>query len=121
LSTNTLVSFEITSEVAVPAPPGDVDVDGNVDGADLALLSISYGTTEGALWRDGDLDGDGRVDLADVGVVAANQSDAVDSAREDNTLAPEPPAAILVGIALVAVLAGLFAYRRSRSRGPARV
>jgi hypothetical protein len=113
LSTNTLVSFEITSDVAMPASPGDVDMDGDVDNADFARLTLSYGAQEGALWRDGDMDGNGRVDLADVGIVTANQATA---AEASSTAVPEPSSVALVVIGLAAGLAILIAYVRRRVR-----
>jgi len=46
---------------------GDLDNDGDVDLADLALLLANYG--EGPC---GDLDGNGSVDLADLALLLAN-------------------------------------------------
>jgi hypothetical protein len=115
LSTNTLVSFEVTSDVATPASPGDVDMDGDVDNADFARLTLSYGAQEGALWRDGDMDGNGRVDLADAGIVTANQTTL---AEESSAAVPEPSSVALVVLALTAGLAILIAcvWRRTASR-----
>jgi hypothetical protein len=48
-------------------PPGDLDGDGDVDLADLALLLASYGVDDG-----GDLDGDGDTDLADLAILLSN-------------------------------------------------
>jgi len=45
---------------------GDIDIDGDVDLDDLAVLLTNYGTPSGATFEDGDLDGDGDVDLADL-------------------------------------------------------
>lgn len=55
---------------ADPASPGDIDGDGDVDGADLGLLLASWGTAGGAA----DLDGSGTVDGGDLGVLLANWS-----------------------------------------------
>ena len=51
--------------------PGDLDGDGDVDLADLAILLAHYGMS-GAGYEDGDLDGDGDVDLADLSTLLAN-------------------------------------------------
>ncbi len=51
---------------------GDLDNDGDVDLADLAILLANYGTTGGATYQDGDLDGDGDVDLGDLALMLAN-------------------------------------------------
>ncbi len=50
---------------------GDLDYDGDVDLADLAVLLAHYGQTSGAAYEDGDLDGDGDVDLADLAMMLA--------------------------------------------------
>lgn len=46
--------------------PGDLDGDGGVGIADLAILLSRFGVAEGATSGDGDSDGDGDVDLADL-------------------------------------------------------
>ena len=51
---------------------GDLDLDGDVDLADLARLLSNYGMTSGALPQDGDLDGDGDVDLPDLAGLLGN-------------------------------------------------
>ncbi len=57
--------------VPVPACPGDLDGDNDVDLVDLAQLLANYGTTSGAAYEDGDLDGDGDVDLVDLAALLA--------------------------------------------------
>ena len=49
---------------------GDVDLDGDVDIADLAQLLANYGTTD-STWIYGDLDLDGDVDIADLATLLA--------------------------------------------------
>jgi hypothetical protein len=63
------VSASITNDSIVP---GDLDGDGDVDLADLAVLLSNYGMTDGAECEDGDLDGDGDVDLADLATLLTN-------------------------------------------------
>ena len=53
---------------ADPPVPGDIDGDGDVDGADLGLLLAAWGAAGGAA----DLDGNGVVDGGDLGVLLAN-------------------------------------------------
>lgn len=49
----------------------DVNADGNVDIADLAILLANFGTPAGALPSGGDIDGNGSVDLQDLGLLLA--------------------------------------------------
>ncbi len=51
---------------------GDLDGDGDVDLADLAVLLANYNTPSGMTYADGDLDGDGDVDLSDLAIMLAN-------------------------------------------------
>ena len=50
---------------------GDIDLDSDVDLADLAILLSNYGTTSGMSYWDGDLDGDDDVDLSDLAELLA--------------------------------------------------
>jgi hypothetical protein len=50
--------------------PGDLNLDGTVDIADLGALSTNYGLTSGATWAQGDVDNSGTVDIADLGYLA---------------------------------------------------
>ncbi|MGP1347450.1 MAG: S8 family peptidase [Phycisphaerales bacterium] len=53
--------------VAVPACPGDVDGDGDVDSDDLGIVLGAFGCSGGGC--AGDVDGDGDVDSDDLGVL----------------------------------------------------
>ncbi|MFO0874282.1 MAG: hypothetical protein U0575_09960 [Phycisphaerales bacterium] len=53
---------------ADPPVPGDLDGDGDVDGADLGILLAAWGASGGVA----DLDGSGAVDGGDLGVLLAN-------------------------------------------------
>jgi Dockerin type I domain/PEP-CTERM motif len=58
-----------------PAMAGDINDDGTVGAADLAVLAKNYGSTVpggGASWGLGDFNGDGKVDAADLALFAAN-------------------------------------------------
>jgi hypothetical protein len=125
LSTNTLVSFEITSPVADPSVSGDANLDGRVDAADVAVLAAGFGTTSGGRWEDADFDGDGKVTLGDLAQLArglpvaadAQQGDVVlrDDARE-HVAAPEPGAIALVAGAAMVLFAAGWAWRRRRGQ-----
>lgn len=54
---------------------GDVDLDCDVDLADLAQLLGNYNTTSGMTWAEGDLDGDGAVGIADLASLLGNYGD----------------------------------------------
>ncbi len=53
------------------ALPGDANLDGKVDLADLGMLGDNWGKT-GKTWLDGDFDDDGVVDLSDLGILSVN-------------------------------------------------
>jgi hypothetical protein len=54
------------------ACPREVDGDGDVDIADLAILLSNFGQTSGALPGDGDMNDDGDVDLEDLATLLSN-------------------------------------------------
>jgi hypothetical protein len=59
-------------ETTPPAPVGDINGDGIVDGADLGLLLIDWGACPVKGPCDGDLNGDGAVNGADLGLLLLN-------------------------------------------------
>jgi len=61
----------IADEETTPDCPGDLDGDGDVDLADLAILLANFGAMGGVTSSDGDIDGDSDVDLADMAVLLA--------------------------------------------------
>jgi hypothetical protein len=68
---------------AVPANPGDIDLDGEVDFQDFLILQINFGATSGAERSDGDLDGDGDVDFVDFMIFQPNFGASTDTASAD--------------------------------------
>lgn len=62
----------IGNEDTQPTCPGDLDGDGDVDVADLAILLANFGAIAGVSAADGDLDRDGDVDVADLAILLAN-------------------------------------------------
>ncbi|HSV15564.1 MAG TPA: PEP-CTERM sorting domain-containing protein, partial [Tepidisphaeraceae bacterium] len=100
--------------------PGDTNLDGAVDVADLGALATSYGTTAGALWAQGDANGDGAVNVADLGLVATNYGQSIGAGTVDASSAavasstavvagsasvPEPTSLGLIGGLSIAVAA----------------
>jgi hypothetical protein len=55
----------------VAAIPGDANLDGSVNIADLGILAGNW-QGSGKTWVDGDFNGDGEVTIADLGVLAAH-------------------------------------------------
>lgn len=55
-----------------PTCPGDLNGDGVVDIADLAILLANFGAQDGVSAAEGDLDGDGDVDVTDLAMLLAN-------------------------------------------------
>ena len=53
------------------ALPGDIDLDRDVDRADVALFSQHFGRTSLATWSTGDFDGDRATTLADLAILQA--------------------------------------------------
>ena len=51
---------------------GDANMDGSVNGADLALLATNYGVVSGMTWDLGDFNYDGQIDGADLAILATN-------------------------------------------------
>jgi hypothetical protein len=78
--------------------PGDADLDGDVDVADLGILASHWQQT--GFWTDGDFDNDGQINVADLGMLATNWQlgtgslqSAIDALRLPNVAIPEPTAA----------------------------
>jgi hypothetical protein len=102
--------------------PGDTNLDGAVDVADLGALATNYGATAGAIWSQGDANGDGAVDVADLGALATNYGQsigagsasaitAVATATASSAVVPEPASIGVMGMIAVGILS------RRRRRG----
>ena len=59
-------------KINVARLPGDANLDGKVDAADLNVLAQNWQRSDGVDWEGGDFTGDGRVDAADLNVLAQN-------------------------------------------------
>lgn len=86
---------------AYVAITGDVDLDKDVDLADLGILASHWGTTSGS-WDLGDFDGDDDVDLTDLSLLASNFGTTLGM-----HMVPEPTALALLAL-------GGLAMRRRR-------
>ena len=62
-------AWDVVGRERWPSPPGDINGDGVVDGADLAMLLGSWGPCAGC---PADINGDGIVNGADLGILLGN-------------------------------------------------
>jgi len=85
---------------------GDADLDDDVDGDDMAILSANFGTNGSGLWSLGDSNHDTAVDHLDYLIVKANLGQSVDG----QTSIPEPNTLVLL-----AGMSSLLLQRRRRS------
>lgn len=106
-STQTLV-FDI-----LPPVPGDFNLSGAIDNADLVLWEAGYGTTSGAGIGDGDADNDGDVDGHDF-LLWQENADSNSSLRTVASAVPEP-AGVWLATAMI-LLWACCEYRLVRSR-----
>jgi hypothetical protein len=72
-------------------PLGDANLDGVVDGNDVANLESNYGFSKDIYWQQGDFNGDGIVNAADFTLLEQNASPAVaQQAQEFIATTPQP-------------------------------
>jgi probable HAF family extracellular repeat protein len=94
-----------------PVLPGDAIENGRVDINDLTIVLTNYGKSVGANgWNLGDFVGDGTVDINDLTIVLAHYGQTLGESDSGVAAVPEPSALVLVGIAVVGLLA--HAWRR---------
>jgi hypothetical protein len=89
-----------------PAIPGDANLDGSVDIADLVRLSQNYSKQDYSLWLEGDFNHDGKVDIADLVLLSQHYSQTTalsDSASALSTINTPEPASALFVIMLAAI------------------
>ncbi|MGD9126872.1 MAG: fibronectin type III domain-containing protein, partial [Planctomycetia bacterium] len=63
------ITYNSTTVNMYPLLPGDADLDGDVDGDDLGILSYNWESEE-TTWLDGDFNDDGTVDILDATLLA---------------------------------------------------
>jgi hypothetical protein len=80
--------------------PGDCNLNGSVDGGDLALMGGAW-LQSGKAWGDGDFNGDGVVDGGDLSLMGANWWYGSGSVPAP---LPEPASALLLGLGGMALL-----------------
>ena len=112
------VTYTATDVRVTVAISGDIDLDGDVDNADIGAVVGSF-TGSGGIgrsWATGDMDGDGDVDNADIGIVVGEFTGS--QAQLEHALAqawsnvPEPSSLILLSVG------GLCLSRRRRATTP---
>jgi fibronectin-binding autotransporter adhesin len=98
--------------------PGDFNLDGVVNGPDLAVWKANFGTS-GTYWAAGDANYDGVVNAIDLnlwkqnfGKTAMSGSDVVAAPASDVTPVPEPGSLALLAAALIGLLA--YAWKKRK-------
>jgi hypothetical protein len=77
--------------MSLQLPPGDANLDGKVDAADLAILKANFGQPNRG-WEQADFNADGRVDAEDVKLLKANFKNPTPQAQtEIGRLLQTPP------------------------------
>ena len=96
----TMPASSVSTLVLKSAAEGDFNLDGLVNGADLAVWSTKAGRETGATFRHGDNDRDGDVDGADL--LAWQRALGAAAASAAAASVPEPMSASLIAIAMAA-------------------
>jgi T5SS/PEP-CTERM-associated repeat protein len=95
----------------VPASTsGDVNLDGLVNRADVALIAAHFGQSNGSTLATGDLDGDSAITLKDLAILQRNlTSSGSPNAAMSSAAVPEPSGVCLI---VIAVVSGMLRFRR---------
>jgi uncharacterized protein YkwD len=119
---NVLINRDTTGNVKIdiipstPPIPGDANMDGAVNVADVVILTTNLGKSNGAMWGQGNFDLDGAVTIRDLQILQAHLTTPSPSPGLPATAIPEPVSAILAAIGLLAI-AGCSASTARRHRG----
>jgi hypothetical protein len=95
----TMPAYSVSTIVLRSGADGDFNLDGTVDGADLALWNAGFGMASAPSFRDGDNDRDGDVDGADFLAWQAAFTTVAATASLPPATAPEPSAGMLAALA----------------------
>jgi hypothetical protein len=103
--------------------PGDANLDGVVDVADLGILASHWQLT--GFWTDGDFDNSGLIDVADLGILASNWQHGSDESSAGASLQAALEGVGMADLAipepscwLGSILIGMVRLRRSRRHQP---
>ena len=81
--------------------PGDADLNGAVDGGDLALMGGHWMQQSGASWADGDFNDDGKVDGGDLALMGGNWMWSAPQPSPGPAELPEPATVCLLAAGLL--------------------
>jgi hypothetical protein len=99
---------------------GDINLDGRVDRADVALFVGHYGLATGSTWTTGDFNSDGRTSLADLAILQRRLGTTLpppSPALGSPATVPEPSTLSLVVVAALGLVGWQFPSRRSTQLG----
>ena len=102
----TMPAYSVSTIVLRSGADGDFNLDGMVDGDDLAVWKTGFGTASGASFRDGDNDRDGDVDGADY-LAWQRVAQASAGAIPNSAAVPEPGSLLLAILGLAATFQSL--------------
>jgi hypothetical protein len=100
------MSLDATVTTILPLP-GDANLDGTVDGADLNTVLSNYNQT-GTVWAQGDFNADGTVDGADLNTVLSNYN----MHNSLTAAVPEPGTLGMLALGAIGALAWQGRWRR---------
>jgi hypothetical protein len=112
-----LDNLELSPIDSTTTPRGDLNEDGNINRADLALLLHHLGTTSSATIAMGDLNDDGGVGLADVMALRSLMQEAAATVGSPSAV-PEPSTFLLAGFGALGLIAARFKGRSARVDAP---
>jgi len=78
--------------------PGDANLDGKVDFADLLIVAQNYGTSTATSWQTGDFYATGKVDFSDLLVLAQHYGESLGSTSGAAAPVPEPSTFVSIGL-----------------------
>ncbi len=86
--------------IGAPFVPGDADLDGDVDAADLNALGSNWRSAENPQWQHGNFNSDNIVDAQDLNAIGSNWEHSVLPEAPSPVAVPEPSSVALFGIGL---------------------